>query len=277
MVSTRGLVLTPRANGLASIFLADVLRLEFLQRNRSDDAVMVARRRQEHRHRAGHDDGVQNGFVAVAIHDHHVAGRHGGVPHHLVRGGGAVGDEKQVVGVENPRGVAFAGRDRAGVVEQLAQFVHRVAHVGAQHVLAEELVEHLSHRALEESHAAGVAGAVPGIGAIGGVMRERAEERRRQGIQVVPRFPRHIAGDELRGVLEHVDEAVQFLQHVIGDVARGAGLAVEENRDFGVAAADFHDKGTNLRNSVFRQFGRGEFLVVDRQDEGGGAALLLGK
>ena len=185
MVSTRGLPLAPRANGLASIFLLDVFRLEFLQRNRPDDAVMVARRRQEHRHRAGHDDGVQNGLVAVAIHHHHVAGRHGGMPHHLVGGGGAVGDEKQVVGVENPRGIALAGRYRTGVVEQLAQFVHRVAHVGAQHVLAEELVEHLPHRALQEGHAAGVAGAVPGIGAVGSVMGERAEERRRQRIQVV--------------------------------------------------------------------------------------------
>ena len=44
--------------------------------------------------------------------------------------------------------------DRAGVVEQLAEFVDRVADVGAQHVLAEELVEHLADRALQEGHAA---------------------------------------------------------------------------------------------------------------------------
>jgi hypothetical protein len=31
------------------------------------------------------------------------------------------------------------------VVQQLAQFFHGVADVGAQHVLAEELVEHLAH------------------------------------------------------------------------------------------------------------------------------------
>jgi hypothetical protein len=39
------------------------------------------------------------------------------------------------------------------VVQQLAQLFHRVAHVGAQHVLAIELVEHLAHRALQEGHA----------------------------------------------------------------------------------------------------------------------------
>ncbi len=64
------------------------------------------------------------------------------------------------------------------------EFVHRVAHVGAQHVLAEELVEHLAHRALQKRHAAGMAGAVPGIGAVRRVMGQRAEERRRQGIQI---------------------------------------------------------------------------------------------
>ena len=65
--------------------------------------------------------------------------------------------------VEDARGVALGGRDRPGVVEQLAQLVHRVAHVGAQHVLAEELVEHLADRALQEGDAAGVARAVPRV------------------------------------------------------------------------------------------------------------------
>ena len=44
------------------------------------------------------------------------------------------------------------------VIEQLAQFLHRVADVGAQHVLTVELVIHLPDRALQERHAAGVAG-----------------------------------------------------------------------------------------------------------------------
>jgi hypothetical protein len=71
-----------------------------------------------------------------------------------------------VVGIEDARGIALGGGHRAGVVEQLAEFFHGIADVGAQHVLAEELVEHLAHRALQEGHAAGVAGAVPGVGAV---------------------------------------------------------------------------------------------------------------
>ena len=70
------------------------------------------------------------------------------------------------------------------VVEQLAELVDRVADVGAQHVLAEELVEHLADRALQERDAARVARAVPRIGAVLRVVDQRAEERRRQRVEV---------------------------------------------------------------------------------------------
>jgi hypothetical protein len=222
--------------------LLDVLPANSLFRDRPDDAVVVARRHQEDRDRAGHDDRVQDRLVAVAVHHHDVARRHGRVPDDLVRGRGAVGDEEQVVGVEDARRVAFRGRHRAGVVEQLAEFLDGVADVGAQHVLAEELVEHLAHRALQEGDAAGVAGAVPGIGAVGGVVRQRPEERRRQRVEVGLRLAHDVAGDELRRVLEHVDEAVQLAQHVVRDVAAGARLAVQEDRDVGVAEADLLTK-----------------------------------
>ena len=147
--------------GIGLDLLADVVRVEFFQRDRPDDAQVVARRTQKHRDRARHGDGVQDRLVAVAIHHDHVAGGDVGVPYHLVRSGRAVGHEVAVVGVEDARGVQLGLGHRAGVVQQLAQFIHGVADVGAQHVLAEELVEHLAHGALQEGHAAGVAGAVP--------------------------------------------------------------------------------------------------------------------
>ena len=95
---------------------ADRLGRELGLRDRPDDAVLIARRRQEHRHSAGHDDRVQDRLVAVAVDHHHVARRHRVVPHHLVGGAGAVGDEEAVVGVEDARGVALGVRHRAGVV-----------------------------------------------------------------------------------------------------------------------------------------------------------------
>ena len=62
---------------------------------------------------------------------------------------------------EDTRGVAFGGSDRSRVIKQLAQLVDCVAHVGAQHVFAEELVKHLAHRALQKCHAAGMSGTMP--------------------------------------------------------------------------------------------------------------------
>ena len=93
-----------------------VLDAELFQRDRTDDAVVVARGRQEHRHRAGHHDRVQDRLVAVAVDHHHVARGDRRVPDDLVRRRGAVGDEEQVVGVEDARGVALARRDRPGMV-----------------------------------------------------------------------------------------------------------------------------------------------------------------
>ena len=101
--------------------LRDVLRLELVERNRADDAQVIARRRQEHRDRAGHRDRVQHRDVAVAVDHDDVARRDVGVPHHLVRRRRAVGDEEAVVGVEDARGVALGRGHRAGVVEQLAR------------------------------------------------------------------------------------------------------------------------------------------------------------
>ena len=255
--------------------LLDVLRAELLQRNRADDAQVIALRREEHGNRAGHGDRVQDRHVAVAVDDDDVVRRDVRVPDHLVRGRSAVGDEEAMIGAEDARGIALRGRHRPGVVEQLAEFVHRVAHVGAQHVLAEELVEHLPHRAFQERHAARVARAMPGVRAVLRVMHQRAEERRRQPVEVGARLADDVARDELRRVLEHVDEAVQLAQDVVRHVARGARLAVEVDRDIGVAKADLLDEGAQVQHRRIEFRTRRELLVVDRQDECRRAALLL--
>ena len=254
---------------------ADRLGRELLLRNRADDAVVVARRPQEHRHRAGHDDGVQDRLVAVAVDHHHVARRDRVVPDHLVAGAGAVGDEEAVVGVEDARRVALACRHRAGVVEQLAELVDGVADVGAQHVLAEELVEHPADRALQEGDAARVAGAVPGVRAVLRIVDQGLEERRRQRVEIALGFAHDVARHELRRVLEHVDEAVQLAQDVVGQVLRGSRLAVQVDRDVGVLEADLLDELAQVQHRRIDLGAGRELLVVDRQDEGAGAALLL--
>ena len=153
--------------------LLDVLRPELLLRNRTDDAEVVARGREEHGDRARHRDGVQDRHVAVAVDDHDVVRRHGRVPDHLVRRRRAIGHEEAVIGIEDARGVALGGEYRARMVEQLAELVDRVADVGAQHVLAEELVEHLADRTPEERDAARVSRAMPRVRAVLRVVDER--------------------------------------------------------------------------------------------------------
>ena len=85
----------------------NIFRMKFRFRNRPDDAVVVARRRQENRNRAGHGNRVQDRLVAVAIDDHDIIGRDGRVPHDLVRRRGAVGDKKQMVSAKDARRVAL--------------------------------------------------------------------------------------------------------------------------------------------------------------------------
>src|SRR5690242_11892627 len=106
---------------------------------------------------------MQDGLVAIAIAQHEVALPDHAVPNDLVCGRRAPDDEQRLVRAEDARRVALALRDRSGVIEQRAQFTHRHRDVGAQRVLAEELVEELSDRAFAESYAAAVTGGVPGV------------------------------------------------------------------------------------------------------------------
>ena len=199
--------------------LLNRFRSEFRQRNRPDDAQMIARRRQEDRDGPGHDDRVQDRLVAVAVDDHDVARGDRRVPDHLVRGRRAVGHEEAVVGVENSGRVPFRGRDRAGVVQQLTEFFDRVADVGPQHVLAEELVKHLPDGTLQKRDAARVTGAMPGVRTVLGVVNQRSKKRRSQTVGVGRRLANDVPGHELRRVLEHMNEAVQLPQNVVRDVA----------------------------------------------------------
>ena len=74
IVSTRGLMSALAQKGLAAIFFRMFSQANSL-RNRADDAEVVARRHQEHRDGAGHDDRVQHRrFVAVAVDHDHIPG-----------------------------------------------------------------------------------------------------------------------------------------------------------------------------------------------------------
>ena len=196
--------------------LSDGLGCELSLRNRPDDSVVVARGRQEHRNGTRHDDRVQDRLVAVAVHHHHITGRDGVVPHHLVAGAGAIGDEKTMVGIEDACRIAFALGNRPSVVEQLPEFIHAIAHIGPQHVLAKKLVEHAPHRALQKRHAARMARAVPGVRTVLRVIDQSSKKRRCEAVHIGFGLSDDVARHELWRVFKHVDEAVQLAQDVVG-------------------------------------------------------------
>ena len=59
-----------------------------------------------------------------------------------------------------------------------------------------------------------------------------------------------VARDELGRILEHMNEAVELAQHVVRDVARSARFSVQEDRDVGIANADFLHEAAQLRSVV---------------------------
>ncbi|KAG0928191.1 hypothetical protein G6F31_017795 [Rhizopus arrhizus] len=173
------------------------------------------------------------------------------LPDDLVAGAGAVGHKEAVVGVEDARGIAFAGADGAVVVQQLAKFLHRVADIGAQHVFAKELVEDLADRAFQEGDAARVAGAMPGIRTVFRVVEQRFQEGRLDAVQIIPGFTDEVARDELGRVLEHVDDAVQLAQDVIGTSTLRRRTSLMNRRMFCSAGAS-SASGVNSSSSIDR-------------------------
>ena len=70
------------------------------------------------------------------------------MPHYFVGGASAVGHKEAVVSIEDTSGITLALTDCTVVIQKLTQLLHRVTHVGTQHVFTIKLVVHLAHRAL---------------------------------------------------------------------------------------------------------------------------------
>jgi membrane protein implicated in regulation of membrane protease activity len=116
---------------------------------------------------------------------------------------------------------------------------------------------------------------VPGIGAVFRVVQQRLEERRLQPFEVALGLADDVARHELRRVLEHVDEAVQLAQDVVGHVPGGLGLAIHVDRNIEVLAPHLLDELAQVQHHRVQVRAGRELLVVDGQDEGAGARLLL--
>ncbi|MNF70546.1 hypothetical protein D3C84_524580 [compost metagenome] len=96
----------------------DRLGTELTQGDRPDDPQFIAFRAQVQGNRPGHDDRMQHGLVAVAVHQHQVVPGHHRLPDDLVGGRGAIDHEKRMIGAEIARRTGFRFRQRPGVVQQ---------------------------------------------------------------------------------------------------------------------------------------------------------------
>ncbi|MNT05455.1 hypothetical protein D3C72_1400740 [compost metagenome] len=63
-----------------------------------------------------------------------------------------------------------------------------------------------------------MAGGMPGIIGVGGVLHQRLEKRRQQAIEVLARRAGHLPGEERYGVFEQIENAAQLIElgHGIG-------------------------------------------------------------
>ena len=167
----------------------------------------------------------------------------------VVLGDDAVADDLVGVGraaedVEGPVGAEDAGRVALGVaggsdvVEPGAERGGGDAEVGTEEVLAEEAVELLADGVLEEGDAAHVAGGVPGVGALVGVLLELAEVGRQELLVVALDGEVDAVGDEGGGVAEEVDVLVDLLDDFEGELGDEGAVGDEEDGDALVAMAD---------------------------------------
>ena len=216
----------------------DEVGVEALERNEADHAVAVARGLHVDGARAGDGERVADGFVAVGVGEDDVVLCDDSVADDLVGGGGAAEHVEGPVGAEDAGGVALGFARRPDVIEPRAERRGGDAEVGAEEIFAEELVELHADGMLEVGYAAHVAGCVPGVGALVGVLLELAEVGRQELLVVTLDGEVDAVGDEGRGVAEEVDVLVDLLDDFEGQFADEGAVGDEEDRDLLVAMTD---------------------------------------
>ena len=90
-------------------------------------------------------------------------------------------------------------------------------------------------------------------------------------------FTQDMTCDKFRRIFEHVDEAVQFAQDVVGQVAAGLGLAVQVDRHISIFPAHFLYELAQVQHRGIKVRPWAEFLIVDGQDKRTRTRLLLSK
>ena len=140
--------------------------------------------------------------MAVAVAQDEVAARYHAVPDDLVCSRGSTDNEERLIGTKYARRIALSFSDRPSMIEQRANLADRNRNIGAQRVLAKELVKKVAHGAFAKGNTTTMAWGVPGIARMQGIIHQRLEHRRRQALEVVVGSASNDAGDEFRRILE---------------------------------------------------------------------------
>ncbi|KDB51540.1 hypothetical protein X805_29180 [Sphaerotilus natans subsp. natans DSM 6575] len=271
-------------------------------RHRPEQAVaLVDRGVQVHRPRARQDHAVVHRLVAVAVEQQRVARRQQRLEDDLVRGRGAVGGEIGAPRAEGLRGQALRLRDHAGRMQQRIELRHRHREIGAQHLLADEVVEVAHPRAGAVGVAAGVARRVPGILGLRDIGAQRVIEGRGRGLGHLGGEDAHPAGrvgvateevavDALAG--QRLDQAagVVVVEQQVDRQLRAALRQGLRQRDRLVAGGDVDQHQLHRRVGTHRRQrlpGRGALhrqrrarrgaarLGRQRRDQRGAAGLVM--
>ena len=178
-------------------------------------------------------------LVVVAVEENEVALGDEVGQHDLVGRRGAVQHEIGLLGPEDGRGLLLRLQRGPFVGQEVAELEDRIVEVVAKDRLAQMLHEDAADRAAAIEDAAVVAGAGPELVALLGVVDERAEERRLQGLGILLEARHEVLGDEFGRLLGEEHIAVDEVEHFDRDVLEA--LAPDEDHDRHVEAAPAHE------------------------------------
>ena len=116
--------------------------------------------------------------------------------------------------------------------------------------------------------------AMPRIGTVSRIVRQRSEERRRQTFKILTSFTNDVTRHKLRRVFEHMNKAVQFTQHIVWDRRRSLRFTVQENRNVRIRASDLMHESSQFCNGFVFFTGVGKIVVVKTYDKGRSATCL---
>ncbi len=142
--------------------------------------------------------------------------------------------------------IAAALQRRSLMDKEIAEIQDRIVEVVAEHGFAQVLDKDPADRTAVIEDAAIVPGTGPQLVATLGVVDERAEERRLQGLGILLEPADQILGNEFRRLLGEEDVAIDVIEHLDRDVFQPLAPHQHDNRHLEAAPAHQIDQRGGL-------------------------------